>query len=392
MTIMDLTEAYSGLRVCDLSQGVAGPHGTMMLAQFGADVIKIEPPGGDWARTLGGRYGDHSAHSYTFNRGKRSVAVDLKSNEGKDVVRRLIAVSDVFVESFRPGVAAKLGFSYEAVRTMQPSIVYASLSGFGQSGPYSKRGTVDALIQGFSGMMVMNQTPDGRPHRQNMTAVDVLSGLYLFSALSAAISQRRRTGCGGYIDVSLMQSAAAFQAAKIMEFHLSEGIPKPLYMPAGYLCTRDGAVSLATMRQEHYESLCNALKRPDLISDARFCDIAPRIQNGRILMTELEGETRKYDTTVLLELLQTAGILVERVQSYGEWIEDPHVKSTHAFNWIEHKDLGRIPVASTPGLTSGSSNRGPQAAPATGQHTSEILKMLDLLPSSTARSGDRETR
>lgn len=199
-------------------------------------------------------------------------------------------------------------------------------------------------------MMAMNGTLDGQPHRQNMPAVDVLSGLYLFSALGSAIAQQRRNGEGGRLDINLMQSAAAFQAAKIVEYHLSQGKPKPLYMPAGYLRTRDGAVCLATVRQSHYESLCNALGRPDLVTDSRFREISPRIQNGRVLMDELDRETQRYDTALLLELLQANGILVERVQSYGDWIADAHVQATGAYNWIEHEGIGHIPVASIPGL------------------------------------------
>lgn len=376
MKPLDLSNALAGLRVCDLSQGVAGPHATMLLAQFGADVIKVEPPSGDWGRALGTQYGDHCAHSYSFNRGKRSIAVDLKTTEGLDTVKRLVAQSDLFVESFRPGVAARLGLGFDAVRALKADILYASLSGFGQSGPYSRRGTVDALMQGFSGMMVMNRMPDGTPHRQNMTAVDVLSGLYLYSALTTAIAQRQRTGEGGYLDINLMQSAAAFQAAKIMEFHLASGSPKPLYMPAGYLRTQDGAVSLSTMRQSHYEALCNALGRADLITDVRFHEIDVRIENGRTLMEELERETSRLSTANLLTLLQGAGVFVERVQSYGDWLQDEHVRTTSAYEWLDHVDFGTVPVVAVPGQAGAPSLPGRLHAPAIGEHTEEILKLL----------------
>jgi crotonobetainyl-CoA:carnitine CoA-transferase CaiB-like acyl-CoA transferase len=269
-----------------------------------------------------------------------------------------------------------LGLDYEIVRSIRHDIVYASLSGFGQHGPYSRRGTVDALMQGFSGMMVMNRTPDGVPHRQNMTAVDVLSGLYLYSALTTALARRRRTGQGGYLDINLMQSAAAFQAAKIMEFHLARGAPKPLYMPAGYLRTKDGAVSLSTMRQAHYEALCNALGRSDLVTDLRFAEIGRRIENGLALMRELESETSCRDTSALLELLHGAGVFVERVQSYGDWLQDGHVRMTAAFEWVDDTHFGSIPVVAVPG-DSGHPGRALRA-PAIGEHTDEILDMLGL--------------
>ena len=155
--------AYEGITILDFTQGVAGPHASMLLALHGADVIKIEPPEGDWGRALGELKGDHCAHSVAFNRGKRSIALDLKSPDGIAVVNKLAARAHVVMESFRPGVIARLGFGYEAIKKINPKVIYCSVSGFGQTGPYSKRPTVDGLIQAFSGMMVMNHLPDGTP-------------------------------------------------------------------------------------------------------------------------------------------------------------------------------------------------------------------------------------
>ena len=225
--------AYDGITVLDFTQGVAGPHATMLLALHGADVIKIEPPEGDWGRALGELKGDHCAHSVAFNRGKRSIALDLKSADGKAVVNKLMAKANVVIESFRPGVISRLGFGYEDARKINPKVVYCSVSGFGQTGPYSKRPTVDGLIQAFSGMMVMNRLPDGTPWRQGMIAVDVTTGLYTFQALAPALMRQLRYGEGCYIDSSLMKSAAAYQGAKLMEWVFSNGAPPPLYMPAG---------------------------------------------------------------------------------------------------------------------------------------------------------------
>ena len=169
--------AYDGITVLDFTQGIAGPHASMLLALHGADVIKIEPLEGDWGRALGELKGDHCAHSVAFNRGKRSIALDLKSPDGIAVVKKIAAKAHVVLESFRPGVIQRLGFGYEAIKKVNPKVVYCSVSGFGQTGPYSKRPTVDGLIQAFSGMMVMNRMPDGTPWRQGMIAVDVTTGL-----------------------------------------------------------------------------------------------------------------------------------------------------------------------------------------------------------------------
>lgn len=320
---MDLRETYAGLVVCDLSQGIAGPHATMLLAQFGADVIKVEPPDGDWGRQLGEQAGDHCVHSWHYNLGKRSLVLDLKQPEGMLVLRDIIARSGVFVESFRPGVAARLGFSYEAVRSIRPDIVYASMSGFGQQGPYSRRGTVDALMQGFSGMMVMNRTPDGVARRMNMVVVDVLTGLYLYGLLATAIARRQRSGEGCYLDVSMMQAAAAFQGAKLAEHHASKGAARAFYGPVGWLPTSDGAVAVSCRKPEHFEALCAVLGHPAIATDPRFAEAERRVANAAELMAVLGRLTGAWRSEALLADLQAAGVLVERIQSYGEWLEDP---------------------------------------------------------------------
>src|ERR1700749_2765883 len=175
--------AFDGITVLDFTQGIAEPHASMLLALHGADVIKIEPLEGDWGRALGDIRGDHCAHSIAFNRGKRSIALDLKSADGRVVVQKLAAKADVVMESFRPGVIQRLGFGYEEIKKVNPKVVYCSVSGFGQTGPYSKRPTVDGLIQAFSGMMVMNKLPDGTPWRQGMNRLGGTTARYNFQAL-----------------------------------------------------------------------------------------------------------------------------------------------------------------------------------------------------------------
>ena len=239
--------AYDGITVLDFTQGVAGPHASMLLALHGADVIKIEPLEGDWGRVLGELKGDHCAHSVAFNRGKRSIALDLKSPDGIAVAKKIAAKADVVMESFRPGVIARLGFGYEDLKKINPKVVYCSVSGFGQTGPFAKRPTVDTLIQAFSGMMVMNRMPDGTPWRQGMIAVDVTTGLYTFQALATAIMRQFRFGEGCFIDSSLMRSAAAYQGAKLMEWVFSNGAPPVLYMPAGIFKTQNGHLTLSAI-------------------------------------------------------------------------------------------------------------------------------------------------
>ncbi|HYC65599.1 MAG TPA: CoA transferase, partial [Reyranellaceae bacterium] len=259
--------AFDGLTVLDFTQGIAGPHASMLLALHGADVIKIEPPEGDWGRALGELKGDHCAHSVAFNRGKRSIALDLKSPDGIAVVQKIAAKANAVMESFRPGVISRLGFGYEQIKKVNPNVVYCSVSGFGQTGPYSKRPTVDGLIQAFSGMMVMNRMPDGTPWRQGMIAVDVTTGLYTFQALSTALMRQVRFGEGSHIDSSLMRSAAAFQGAKLMEWVFSKGTPPPLYMPAGSYKTANGYIMVSAMRPHHFKALFELIGRDDIAND-----------------------------------------------------------------------------------------------------------------------------
>ncbi|BEP38556.1 CoA transferase (plasmid) [Variovorax sp. V11] len=373
---MDLGRAFEGVRVCDLSQGIAGPHATMLLAQYGAEVVKVEPPDGDWGRLLGPRSGDHCVHSWHYNLGKRSIALDLKSESGQKVLRTIASQCDIFIESFRPGVIERLGFSYDAVKAIRPDVIYASVSGFGQTGPYSQRGTVDSLIQGFSGMMVMNRTPDGTPHRQGMVAADVLTGLYVFSALSAALSARRQQGEGGYLDLNLMQSAAAFQGAKIAEFHASGGEPKSFYGPVGFLPTSDGGVSVSCRKGEHFVLLCQVLGEPALAGDARFKSGEDRVRNEGVLMQELARLAESWTTGHLLVALQAVGVLVEKVQTYDEWLCDEHVLARQAYRWIDGGALGSLPLAEIPGVANPCEDRC--RAPSVGEHSVSVCQRFGV--------------
>ncbi|HKK31465.1 MAG TPA: CoA transferase, partial [Alphaproteobacteria bacterium] len=179
--------AFEGIRVFDATQGVAGPHCAMLLAQHGADVVKLEPMAGDWGRAIGKKHGEHSAYGLAVNRGKRSIAVDLKNPEGVAIAKRLAAGADVVLESFRPGVMGRFGLDYASVKTGNPSVIYLSVTGYGQEGPYSKRPVTDSVIQAYSGWMSINKDKDGLPQRISIIAVDVMTGLYAFQAVAPAL-------------------------------------------------------------------------------------------------------------------------------------------------------------------------------------------------------------
>src|SRR5262249_39525991 len=230
---MSYDAPYRGLKVLDLSQGVAGPYCGMLLAQHGANVIKVEPTGdGDWARTLGRYYGGHSAYSIPSNLGKRSIGLDLKSDAGKEVLWRLIEGADVLLEGFRPGVLDRLGFGYEAVSKREPRLLYLSVSGFGQNGPLAGRPAMDPVLQAFTGLMIDNKGEDGIPHRVPFAVIDLSPGLSAFQALPAALYARRHLPYGRRIDVSLLQAASAMQVIRMIMVYL-EGEQIRRAMPSG---------------------------------------------------------------------------------------------------------------------------------------------------------------
>ena len=369
-------QAYEGITVLDFTQGVAGPHSTMLLALNGADVIKIEPPEGDWGRGLGELFGDHCAHSVAFNRGKRSIVVDLKAAAGMEVVKRIAAKADVVVESFRPGVMQRLGLGYEAMKALNPKVIYCSVSGFGQTGPFGKRPTVDSLIQAFTGMMVMNRTADGTPHRQGMIAVDVMTGLYTFIAMSTALTRMFRFGTGSFIDSSLMRAAASFQTAKMMEHVVSKGAPPPLYVPGGMFRTADGYISIGAMRPRHFQALFDVVGHPDFPKDPRFATHMSRLKNAAAINKVLNEEFPKKTSAEWLATLHGVEVYAERVNNYDDYLHHEHVVATGAIDWIEHPAVGRIPVTNLAGFTPARDEPRFQRAPDLGEHAERILQEL----------------
>ena len=224
---------YRGLRVLDFGQGIASPYCAMLLGVYGADVIKVEPPEGDWSRFLGTTYGNHTTLSAVYNRGKRSLCLDMKHKDGIAIARRLARDCDVLIEGFRPGVAARLGIGYEELSRDNPGLIYLSVSAFGQSGPYSKRPGSDSVAQAFSGLVSINVGNDGTPHRVGTTISDVVTGVYAFQAIATTLFARATVGTGRWIDVNLCQSTSALLGHKVAEHVLEGGAPRALNVPAG---------------------------------------------------------------------------------------------------------------------------------------------------------------
>jgi crotonobetainyl-CoA:carnitine CoA-transferase CaiB-like acyl-CoA transferase len=369
---------FSGIRVLDASQGVAGPHAGMLLAQGGAEVVKLEPLEGDWGRTLGKRYGEFCAQAISFNRGKKSIALDLKSEGGRAVATRLAAEADIFIESFRPGVAARLGLGYDEISARRPDVIYLSLTGFGQGGQYKSLPVTDTVIQAFSGWMTLHRDGDGTPMRSDLTAIDVMTGLYAYQAIAGAFIERLRNGNGAYIDCSMVQSAAAFQSAKILESYMEEGRPQVSYVPVGVMATSDGYIAISAMRDAHYASLCEELEEPELATDPRFATRDARRENKAVLMPLLAAGFRKKPTAHWAVRLTASGVMNSPVNTYLDFMSDPHVRETGVLSYVDSCEMGVAPAANIPGFVPLAEDDPRRRCPAVGEDADEILERIGV--------------
>jgi crotonobetainyl-CoA:carnitine CoA-transferase CaiB-like acyl-CoA transferase len=381
---MSADGAYAGLRVLDLGQGVAAPYCAMLLAMHGAEVVKLEPPGGDWSRGLGTQYGEHTAMSAHYNRGKRSLALDLKASSAREIAAELARRADVVIEGFRPGVAARLGLGYEALSAHNPPLLYLSVSGFGQEGPYVDLPCTDSVAQAFSGLMSVNLGNDGAPHRVGAIIIDTLTGLYAAQALGVALYARERRGHGQRLEVSLTQCAAAILGHKLAEHCLEAGAPRALNVPTGAYRTRNGWIMVALVREEQYVRLVTALGRADLAQDARFADFAARAAHASLLCDTI-GSIFLNDTTEgWLDRLRAADILADRINGFDDWLADPHIVATGGAVLVDQPGMGRFFTPRTPGI-SPEADAAMSPAPRIGEHGGAILAELGIGPATISR-------
>jgi len=383
---------FAGLKVVDLSQGIAGPYCGMLLAQHGANVIKVEPveSGGDWTRILGHVYGDHTAFSIPGNLGKRSIALDLKSADGKAVLWRLLDDADVMMEGFRPGVIRRLGFDYETVAARNKRILYLSVSGFGQSGPLSERPAMDPVLQAYTGLIMENKGTDGVPHRVPYIAVDMATALYAFQALAPAIHARQRLDHGRYIETSLMQAAAGMQVVRMMGTYLEDGAEPVASVPGGSFKTADGWMQIAVVQQRDWVALCAAIDLPDLAADPLFDTRERRIRNADALYAIIRPAFAAMTCADLDARLAKAGIMHERLNSYLEFLKQPHVEQTGLIAWLDQTGLDRAaPVPNLPGPPALESGTPRATAPTWGQHTEEVLREHGYAPAEIAELAAR---
>jgi crotonobetainyl-CoA:carnitine CoA-transferase CaiB-like acyl-CoA transferase len=368
---------FQGVKVLDLSQGVAGPYCAMHLARNGADVIKVEPPGsGCWSRQLGRSTRDHTAHSVVVNRAKRSLAVDLKTDEGAAIVQRLARDCDIFIQNYRVGKIDKFALDYESVRKSNPEVIYVSISGFGSKGPRYDQPATDSVMQAYTGMMSINRGPTGIPQRIEMLAIDFSTGLYAFQAASAALYRKATKGRGAYIETSLLECALALQEGAMMESYLQGGVAEPIGMPVGTFKTRDGYMSVNARRDEHFRRLAKLLGKDEWLQDPRYADARARVKHRDQLMAELRPIFEAQTSDEWVELLSGIDILKAKVNTYQDLFADPQVQAVDAVRWVENDTLGRVPMGTLCGQRPPVTGDRLTHSPHVGEHTREILSEL----------------
>ncbi|GAA5120289.1 enoyl-CoA hydratase [Pseudonocardia adelaidensis] len=369
--------ALAGMTVLDLTQVMAGPFCTMILADLGADVVKVEnPESGDQTRSSFAHPGAFRA----LNRNKRSVTLDLKSDAGRATFHELARSADVVVENWRPGVAAKLGVDYETLRPLNPGLIYASVSGFGQTGPYADRPGYDLIAQAMAGVMSVTGEPGDRPVKSGIPLADLGAGLFTAVGVLAAWASRQRTGQGQYVETSLFEAAVALSVWESTEFWATGKAPQALgsahRMSAPYqaLATRDGFVTVGANNERLWQRLCRALDAPELADDPRFARNDDRMAHRAELVVELERRLAADDTAAWVQRLLAAGVPAGPIQDYQQVLEeDPHVKARGMVTTVEDPADGPVPVLASPLHLSGTPAAVRRPPPLLGEHTEEVL-------------------
>ncbi|MDB2408079.1 CoA transferase [Jannaschia sp.] len=373
---MSFERPYEGLKVVDLSQGLAGPYCGMLMAQQGADVIKVEPQGGDWARLIGGVYGEHTAYSIVANMGKRAISLNLKAGEAKAITDKLIADADVFIEGYRPGVAERLGFGYEHLSAVNPGLIYVSISGFGQSGPLRDKPAMDPMLQAFSGFVHENTGMDGIAHHTPVSYFDMATGLYATQALAGALYARRDYERGRKIQISLMEGAGAIQAVRLLSGHRG-GARKASTAPSGTFQTKDGYIQINIVRDPEFAIFCDILGLDDLWAQEKYRHIAGRLAEIDYLNDYVREITATWEADALSEVLTKAGLQNIPVQSYRDFVDHPQAKEIGVFAWLEQAGSDDPwPVPNIPGLPDFTVGEVLAQSPTVGQHTRAVLDEL----------------
>ena len=368
--------ALDGFRIVDFTQVISGPLATRILADQGADVIKVEPPAGDVLRHMGGVAGLSPTFA-TTNRSKRSVVLDLKKEGGLDTLREFVAKADVFIQNSRPGVAERMGIGESALREVNPKLIYVSISGFGEEGPYSHKRVYDPLIQGMSTLTDIQSGQDERPKLVRVIVPDKVTALTAAQSITAALLSRERTGKGQHIRLSMLDAVIAFVWPEAMAYHTFVSPEAPRIKPVArrdlVYDTSDGYVIVSTVAQREWQGFCRAAERPEWLEDARFQDTAGLVAHARERL-EMMAEVLKTRTTEhWLDVLDKADVPCAPVLTRDNVHLHPQVQANGIVIEQDHPVVGRVRQARPAEQMDGTPSAISRPAPVLGQHTEEVL-------------------
>ncbi|MBF6100942.1 CaiB/BaiF CoA transferase family protein [Nocardia cyriacigeorgica] len=379
---MNALPPLDGVRVVDLSRVLAGPYCTALLADAGADVVKVEAVSGEDARHLGPFRDGESIYFTVLNRGKRSIALDLKSADGRDALLRLIEDADVVVENFRPGVTTRLGVDYAAARARNPRIVYASISGFGQHGPMSGAAAYDLVVQALSGIMSITGSPESGPTRLGESFGDLIAGLFAAWGISTALLAARATGVGQHLDIAMFDSMLAMLPTAHSQLQATGTAPErvgnrhPISTPFDTYRADDGLFVLAVASQSGFEKLARTMHREDLIADPRFAHDTARTSNEPALRKEIENWAAGRSVAEIVDILGAAGLASSQVWDVAQALGSELARSRGVVESFEHPAAGTVSYVRQPVVFTGSARPPVRRSPLLDEHHDEVLAEL----------------
>ncbi len=375
--------SLSGVRVLDFSRVLAGPYCSMMLAELGAEVLKVEDPrGGDEAREWPPFVQGQSGYFFSVNRSKRSIAIDLKKEDGKRIVRDLVVRSDVVLENFAPGVTQRLGIDYPTLAGLKPDLIYCSISGFGQTGPYRDKKAYDPILQAMSGVMSVTGSRGGEPVKCGVAITDVASAIFAAFAIATSLYRREKTGQGQYIDLGMLDCSLAmttFQSAIYLcggEVPGLFGSENPTRVPSANYQTADGQYLHVVVNDRQWPSFCEVLGMPELASDPDFANNRARVTNRDRVNDEISRRMRARPAGEWLALFDAEGLPAGPVNSLDQVLADPQVKAREMVQSFEHPVAGVVKAVDMPFRFSEDGTHIRSAPPLLGEHTEEVLRGL----------------
>lgn len=379
-----MEQALKGIKVVDLSQVLAGPYCTMVLADMGADVVKVEKfPNGDDTRSMGPYINEESYMYMMVNRNKRGICLNLKTEKGLEILYKLIKEADVFIENYRPGVTKKLGIDYDTLKALNPALIYCSISGYGQTGPYKDKGGYDIMAQGLSGLIDMTGEKNGNPVKVGIAIHDIAAAQTAIQSILSAYIYRLKKGTGQYIDVSLVDSGLAWTVWEAAAYFGKSEVPQRngtahrVSAPYQGFKTQDGFILIGAGNQKLWEKFClQVVHKPQWLTDERFLTNSIRATNVSQLEMEIERVLCKHPSSYWLELLDTSGVPSGPIYSYDQTLNDQHIISREMIVDYDHPIAGSMKTLGFPAKFSETPGQFRTPAPLLGQHNKEILTEL----------------